>query len=274
MFRILGLKRLKCRLTKHSMPLVIQRYMKFATTTLIIKAMRTFVFSTLVLFAIMAQGQSPCDNVKLYDQMTIKGDQPVFPKLKRFDVTLIPDSTLTKIKHEITRLTSPEFFSGIKIKSVKLFDSAVARAWSWTHEPITDKHSGPVYFFYSVLYETTAINKTPFVFRLDFLKNGELLNEKQLAFLRGGKLDIIGCKKLLELVLADTVQPIKSVEYIGLAYSTDEQSVFWTIASVVDPKGIQYFKDVNAVTGEIIRRSSSDLNAQVPLEEEEVQTGN
>lgn len=234
--------------------------------------MRTYVLLTFVLFAMVAQGQSPCDNVKQYDQVIVKGDQPILPKLKKFDIKLIPDSTLLKMKNEIIKFTSPEFFSGLKIKSVNLFDSAVATAWSWTNEPITDKDFNPVYFFYTVLFETRATNETPFIFRLDVLKNGELLNEKQIAFLRRGKLDIIGCKKLMVLVLADSIQPIKSVDYMGLAYSTKEQAVVWTISSVVDPKtGIQYFKDVNAVTGEIIRRSFSDSNAPMRLEEVKVQ---
>ena len=218
--------------------------------------MRTFVFLTLVLFATIAQGQSPCNNVKLYDQMVVKGDQPTLQKLKRFDIKLIPDSTLLKMKKEIIKLTTPEFFSGLKMKSAKLFDSAVATAWSWTHEPIVDDNFNLVYFFYSVLFETAAINGAPFVFRLDVLKNGELLSEKQMAFLTNGKVDIIGCKKLTALVFADTIQPIHSIDYMGLAYSQKEQSIVWTVASVLDLKtGIQYYKDVNAVTGAIIRLS-------------------
>jgi hypothetical protein len=238
-----------------------------------LKSMRIFLLLVLVLFVSVAQAQSPCDNVKLYDQMIVKGDQPILPKLKRFDIKLIPDSTLLKMKSEIIRLTSAEWYSGLKIKSVKLFDSAVAKAWSWTQEPIVDDNSNPVDFFYSVLFETAATNKTPFVFRLDVLKSGELLNKKQIAFSRKGKLNIIDCKKLVSLVLADTIQPIRSIDHIGLAYSPTEGAVIWTIVSAVDPKtGIQYFKDVNASTGKIINRSFSDLKAPVQLEEVKVQS--
>lgn len=230
--------------------------------------MRVFFFLTLILFAAIAHGQSPCEKVKLYDQIIVKGDQPTFQKMKRFDKRLIPDSTLLRIKNEVTRYTSPEFYAQLKIKSVKLFDSAVARAWSWTHPPISDKDSNPVYYFYSIVFETVINNKTPFAFRLDFLKNGELLNEKQIAFFRQGKMDIFGCKEIVALILKDTIQPISSIEDMYLAYSTRELTVVWTIAATVDPRtGIQYFKDVNAFTGEIINRSFSDVNAPAQLEE-------
>jgi hypothetical protein len=39
------------------------------------------------------------------------------------------------------------------------------------------------------------------------------------------------------------------------------------VASVVDPTtGIQYYKEVNAITGTIIRRSSSDVDAVPEVE--------
>jgi hypothetical protein len=171
------------------------------------------------------------------------------------------------MKNEIIKITSPEFFSGLKIKSVKLFDSARATAWSWTNDPIVDKNSNPVYFFYAVLFETKTTNEAPFVFRLDVLKNGDLLNEHQIAFFNKGKLDIIGCKKLMQLILADTVQPINSFEYIALAYSPQFEAVIWSVASVADPKtGLQYYKDVNAATGEIIRRSFYDVKTPPKVE--------
>ena len=230
--------------------------------------MQTYVFLVLVLLTTIAKGQSPCDDVKLYDQMVVKGYQPMFHKLKRFDIKLIPEVTLLKMKNEIIAATYPEFFSGVKIKSVKLFDSAVATAWSWTHEPIVDNNSNPVYFFYSVLFETAAANGTPFVFRIDVLRDGELLSKKQIAFLMKGKLDIIGCEKLKALVLADTVQPIHVIDEMALAYSPEAQAVIWIVASVVDQRtGIQYFKEVNAVTGAIVRRSFADLNTPPKVEE-------
>jgi hypothetical protein len=233
------------------------------------KPMRISFLLTLILVTTVAQGQSPCDNVKLYDQMVVTGDQPRLHKLKRFDIKLVPDSTLLKMKNEIIKITSPEFYSGLKIKSVKLFDSAVATAWSWTNAPITDKYLNPVYHFYAVLFETTTSNGTPFVFRLDVLKNGELLNEKQITFFKNEKLNIVGCEKLMALVLADAVQPIHSIEYMALAYSPKEQAVIWTIASIKDPKtGIQYYKEVNAATGAIIRRTFSD---DTPPEVEKVE---
>ena len=230
--------------------------------------MQTYFFLVLVLLTTIAKGQSPCDDVKLYDQMVVKGYQPMFHKLKRFDIKLIPEVTLLKMKNEIIAATYPEFFSGVKIKSVKLFDSAVATAWSWTHEPIVDNNSNPVYFFYSVLFETAAANGTPFVFRIDVLRDGELLNKKQTAFLMKGKLDIIGCEKLRALVLADTVQPIHLIDAMALAYSPEAQAVIWIVASVVDQRtGIQYFKEVNAFTGAILRRSFADLNTPPEVEE-------
>ena len=232
--------------------------------------MRILSLLTLLFFDLITEAQTPCDNVKLYDQIIVKGDQPLLHKLKRLDIKVIPDTTLHRMKNEIIKITSPAFFSGLKIKSVKLFDSAVATAWSWTHEPITDNNSNPVYFFYTILFETKATNGAPFVFRSDVLKSGELLNKNQLAFFRKGRLDIIGCKKLMTLILADTIQPIRSIESMALAYSPMEQAVIWTVASIVDPNtGVQYYKEVNAVTGAIIRRSSSDLN--IPPEVEKVE---
>ncbi len=229
--------------------------------------MRTFFFAGLVLFAMVVQAQSPCDKVLLYDHMIVKGDQPTFHKLKRFDTKLLPDTTLLTMKNEITRATSAAFFSELKIKSVKLFDSAVATAWSWTHPPIRDKHSNPVYYFYAVVFETPTANGTPFLFRVDVLKNGALLNEQQIAFFKKKKLNIIECKELVKLVAADTVQPVHSIESMALAYSPGEQAVVWTVASVVDPKtGIQYYKEINAVTGAFIRRSFSDVNLVPELE--------
>ncbi len=241
--------------------------------------MRTFVFLTLLLCATIAQGQYPCENVKLYDQMLVIGDQPMLHKLRRFDKKLIPDSTLLKMKNEIIQVTSPKFFSGLKIKSVKLFDSAVARAGSWIYKPIVNNKSNPVYFFYAVLFETKTTNGTPFVFRLDVLKNGELLNIKQIAFYRKSKLEIIGCKKLSAIVLTDTIQPIHSIDYMALAYSSNEQVIIWSVASIEDPKtGIHYCKEVNAVTGEIIRRYSYKKELMrlepVELEEVKIQTDN
>jgi hypothetical protein len=236
--------------------------------------MRTFFLVSLILFAITVQAQSPCGKVLLYDQMVVKGDQPLLHKLKRFDIKLIPDTTLLKMKNEVIKVTSAEFFSQLKIKSAKLFDSAVATAWSWINPPITDKYSNPVYYFYAVMFETKTVNGTPFVFRLDVLKNGELLNEKQIAFLGKQKLNIIGCQKLITLVLADTIQPIDAIDEIALAYRPNDEAVVWTVASVEDPKtGIQYYKEVNAITGTVIRRSFSNLNAVPETEKiEEVKT--
>lgn len=230
--------------------------------------MRIVVILILIIFVVSVKGQSPCENVKLYDQIIVKGDQPMFHKLKKFDVKLIPDSTLLRIKSEVIRHTSPQFYKQIKIKSAKLFDSAVATAWSWINPPITDKNANPVYYFYAVVFETT-INKTPFAFRIDFLKNGELLNKNQLGFFKPEKLNIIGCKEIADLVLKNTTQRISLIEEMYLAYSLKEQSIIWSIASVVDPKtGIKYFKDINAVTGEIIQQYFVDVNAPPPLLEE------
>jgi hypothetical protein len=161
--------------------------------------MRNFIITLLSIFTLSVQGQSPCDNVKLYDQMIVKGDQPMFHKLKRFDVKLISDSTLISIKNEIIRYTSKQFYAQLKIKSAKIFDSSRATAWAWTHPPITDRNLNPVYYFYAVVFET-AFNNTPFAFRLDFLKNGELLNNSQLGFFRKDKLNIIGCNEIVALV--------------------------------------------------------------------------
>jgi hypothetical protein len=224
--------------------------------------MKTFFLVSFIFFTITVQAQSPCDKVLLYDQMVVKGDQPMLHKLKRFDIKLIPDTSLLKMKNEIIKVTSTEFFSELKIKSAKIFDSTVAKSWSWINPPITDKYSNPVYYFYAVMFETKTANGTPFVFRLDVLKNGELLNEKQIAFFRKQKLNIIGCQKLITLVLADTIQPIHAIDEIALAYRPNDDAIVWTVASVEDPKtGIQYYKEVNAITGTVIRRSSSDLNA-------------
>jgi hypothetical protein len=127
--------------------------------------------------------------------------------------------------------------------------SAVARAWAWTNSPITDKYANPVYYFYAIMFETTSSNGSPFVFRVDVLKNGALLNEKQIAFFKNQKLDIIGCQKLIQLVLTDTIQPIHAIDEIALAYRPNDEAVVWTVASVVDPTtGIQYYKEVNAIT--------------------------
>lgn len=207
--------------------------------------------------------------------MIVRGDQPMFHKLKKFDVKLIPDSIILRIKSEVIRHTSPQFYEQLKIRSAKLFDSAVATAWSWTHPPITDKNENPVYFFYAVVFETT-INKTTFAFRVDFLKNGELLNKDQLGFYRPGKLTIIGCKEIADLVSKSPTQPISLIEEMYLAYSLKEQSIFWSIASIADPKtGMKYFKDINAVTGAIIRQDSLNVNAPPPpLEEIKINTGN
>jgi hypothetical protein len=93
--------------------------------------------------------------------------------------------------------------------------SAVARAWAWTNSPIRDKYANPVYYFYAIMFETRSSNGSPFVFRVDVLKNGALLNEKQIAFFKNQKLDIIGCQKLIQLVLTDTIQPIHAIDEIA-----------------------------------------------------------
>jgi hypothetical protein len=237
--------------------------------------MRASLILVFVLFATLAKSQSPCSNVKLYDQMMVRGDQPMFHKLKKFDITLIPDSTLLEIKSEVIRHTSAQFYQQLKIKSVKLFDSAVATAWSWTHPPIKDRKANPVYYFYAVVFETT-FNKTPFAFRVDFLKSGELLNKNQLAFFGTGKLNIIGCKEIAALVKANTTQPIALIEEMYLAYSLKEQAIVWSIASFADSKtGIKYFKDINALTGKIIQQSFVDVNAPPPpVDELKVKTDN
>ena len=227
--------------------------------------MRILFFPALILLSAIARGQSPCENVKLYDQILVKGDQPLLHKLKRFDPKSIPDSILLNVQKEITRYTSAEFFAGLKIRSVKLFDSAVANAWSWLHDPITDMHARPVQFFYAIVFETRTSDGSPFVFRLDFLKTGELLNEKQIWFFKNGKVDILGCDKIKKIVLADTIQPINSIENMAVAYSLNDRTVIWSVNSVADPKThLQYYKDINAVTGEIIRRASVDLSAPPP----------
>ena len=197
--------------------------------------------------------------------MIVKGDQPLLHKLTPFDIKLIPDTTLRTMNKEIIKITSPAFFSGLKLHSVKLFDSASAIAWSWTNPQIVDHNYNPVYFFYSVLFETTTTTGAAFIFRIDVLKNGQLLNKDQIAFFRKEKLKILECNKIMTLILADTIQPFNLIEDMALAYSPMSQTVVWTVTSVLDPKtAIQHFKQVNAYTGAIIGRSF--VNLDVPPE--------
>ncbi|HEX6169162.1 MAG TPA: hypothetical protein VFZ33_05680 [Chitinophagaceae bacterium] len=225
--------------------------------------------SFLFVFAIgatFAQGQSPCEKVKLYDQLWVTTDKPIFQKLKPFDKKLIPDSILLKIRDEIVERTSKEFFSRLKIKAIKLYDSAVAK--SRMTGPVLDQESNPVFFFYAVLFETMLNNEIPFQFRLDFLKNGELLDIHQILGFKREKLDIIECEKIMGLVYKDTIQPIRSIQQMSLVYSSKDEEIIWTVVADVDPKTkIQYVKEISAYSGDIVRRSFIDLNKTEKLEE-------
>ena len=225
-----------------------------------------------MLSVLNVSAQSSCDSVRLYDQMTLLTDQPILQRLKPFDIRLVPVETLDRIKQATIRHTSAEFASALKIRSVKIFDSLVARAWSWTNPPIRDREGNAVDRFYSILYETLSSNQTPFVFRADFLADGRPLNEDQLGFYNGGPLDIKSCKEIAAIASSDSLHPIRSIEYIALTYNSREMLIVWTVVSKEDPQtGAKYFKEIDAASGYILQRG--DYNIQQPLREIKIQSG-
>ncbi|MBV4357535.1 hypothetical protein [Pinibacter aurantiacus] len=213
--------------------------------------MRTIFIAILASLATLAKAQSPCDKVLLYDKMFFPYEEFHFKRLKRFDIHSVPDSTLFNMKNEIISLSSAYFFSELKIKEVRLYDTSYL-ALSDTRRlyPINDKSSNPVYTFYAMLFETKASSGTPFLFRLDILKNGKLFDESQIQFLTRGELEIIPCDQAIAAALKDSVEfKIKSVKNISLAYDQMDKMISWTIYSNEDSVGNVYVKRINAANG-------------------------
>ncbi|MDI3321245.1 hypothetical protein [Pinibacter soli] len=213
--------------------------------------MRAIFILTLAILATLAKAQSPCDKVLLYDKLFASYEEFHFKSLRRFNIHNIPDSTLLNMKNEIINLSSAYFFSVLKIKEVRLYDTSnLTPSSNRRLFPIYDKDSNPVYTFYAILFETKAINGTPFLFRLDILKNGKLLDEGQIHFLTQGELQIITCDQALTAALTDSVQfKIRSVKNMSLAYDQIDKMISWSIYSNEDPIGNIYIKRINAANG-------------------------
>lgn len=112
--------------------------------------MKVLFFISFLFFELTAFGQSPCDNVRLYDEITVLGDKPILQRLKPFDVKAIPVETMNKIKVTMEQNTSGKFASALKIRSVRLFDSLQSRYWVQMNSPIIDRSTGdPIDQFYT-----------------------------------------------------------------------------------------------------------------------------
>ncbi|MBO9659964.1 MAG: hypothetical protein J7527_14185 [Chitinophagaceae bacterium] len=235
--------------------------------------MKILFLLSFVVFEVTAVAQSPCDNVRLYDQMTVRTDRPILQRLKPFDVKSIPIETRNKIKVTMEQNTSSKFASALKIRSVRLFDSLQSRYWVQMNSPIIDRSTGDtIDLFYAVLYETLLPDQTKFLFRVDFQQNGKLVDEDQLAFYNGDDLHIKSCKDVIAIVMADTIQPIRAIEYMSLVYNSNDMIIRWTVVAKQDSKtGTKYFKEVDARAGDIMLRG--DFNVTEPLREARIENG-
>ena len=157
-------------------------------------------------------------------------------------------------KAEIIKETSTSFFKGLKVKAVKVFDSAVNEKL-FTPATILDANDNPVNFLYVIFYEE-LFKDIPFVFKLEVKQNGELLKKGQFEGIINQKKKIIPCSKALSIAASDKEAPITKPGDLYIYYNDNYKSIVWQIMEADNTNGdSQHVTVIDAFTGDILDKN-------------------
>jgi hypothetical protein len=200
------------------------------------------------------KAQSPCAQIKYIDQLAVSPPEPPIQDFRKIDYNEIPDSVKTRIKAEIIKETSSSFFKGLKVKTVKVFDSAV-NAKLFTPVTIVDANDNPIDFLYVIFYEE-LFKDIPFVFKLEVKQNGELLKKGQFEGIINQKKKIIPCSKALSIAASDKEAPITKPGDLYIYYNDNYKSIVWQIMEADNTNGdSQHVTVIDAFTGDILDKN-------------------
>ena len=208
----------------------------------------------LSIFCNYTNAQSPCTQIKYIDQLAVSPPEPPIQDFRKIDYNDIPDSVKNRIKAEIIKETSLSFFKGLKVKAVKVFDSAV-NAKLFTPTTILDANENPVDFLYVIFYEE-LFKDIPFVFKLEVKQNGELLRKGQFEGIINQKKKIIPCSKALSIAASDKEAPITKPGDLYIYYNDNYKSIVWQIMEADNTNGdSQHVTVIDAFTGDILDKN-------------------
>ena len=213
--------------------------------------------SFILLFSIFCNSvnaQSPCSGIKYIDQLAVSPPEPPIQDFRKIEYNEIPDSLKNRIKAEIIKETSSSFFKGLKVKEVKVFDSAVNEKL-FTPTAIYDANENPVDFLYVIFYEE-LFKDIPFVFKLEVKQNGELLKKGQFEGIVNQKKKIIPCSKALSIAATDKEAPITKPGEIYIYYNQTYKIIVWQIMEAGNTTGdSQHVTGIYVFDGEILERN-------------------
>jgi hypothetical protein len=213
---------------------------------------------TTLLFCLAAHlspAQSPCGKIKYLDKLAMAPGELPIQDFKLFDYNAIPDSIKTRIQSEIVKETSAAFFKGLQVKSVKYLDSAINEKL-FSPVVLYDNDNNPVNFVYVIFYEMQFKGNLPFVFKLEFKQNGELLKKGQFEGIVNQKKKIITCEKALSIAATDKEAPITKPGDIYLYYNQNFKTIVYQIMEADNTTGdSQHVTVINVFDGEILERN-------------------
>ena len=233
--------------------------------------MKTLLTSILIAFTFFANSQTACDKIKYMDNILNLSAGLPLQKLRKYENTnFIADSVKQKIIQETIKGSSNSFFQKLQVKQVRVLDSAV-RQRIFRYSPVYDKNGDEVDFLYVFLYELKLNGSIPFIFRVDYKRNGELLNDDELIEVNANSLKIVSCDRVISIGLADKVEPITKVESIALYYNPTYSTVVYQLTAPLDDKTqTRKIRFINAYNGKILGREKVELftPARIKMDDE------
>jgi hypothetical protein len=201
------------------------------------------------------KAQTSCDKIKYIDQLAMSPGELPIQDCRKHDYNLIPDSVQERIQTEIIKETSSSFFKQLKVKGVKVFDSAVNEKL-FSPVSVYDGNNNPVDFVYIIFYEMQFSGNIPFAFKVAAKQNGELLKKGQFEGIVNQKKKIIPCSKALSIAATDKEAPITKPGDIYLYYNDTFNAIVWQIMEADNTTGdSQHVTVINVFTGEIMERN-------------------
>ncbi|HEY8898081.1 MAG TPA: hypothetical protein VIM79_24815 [Niastella sp.] len=208
----------------------------------------------LCILCIYTNAQSPCSQIKYIDQLAVSPPEPPIQDFRKANYNDIPDSVKNRIKAEIIKETSSSFFKGLKVKEVKVFDSAVNEKL-FTPATILDGNENPVDFLYVIFYEE-LFKDIPFVFKLEVKQNGELLKKGQFEGIVNQKKKIIPCSKALSIAASDKEAPITKPGDLYIYYNDNYKTIVWQVMEADNTNGdSQHVTVIDAFTGDVLDKN-------------------
>jgi hypothetical protein len=228
--------------------------------------MKTVFTALLVILSIsMAAGQAMCKSIRFIDQTSIPDFDYPYHTFKKYDnAGIVPDSVKERIEQATIKETSRSFFKKLTVKKVFVCDSTVKKRL-FDGARFKDDNGNEIDLVYSFLYEVKLNNNIPFLFRVDYNRNGDIMRKTQLTSLNCKRLKVINCDKAIETALTDKTEPIHhGIDESFLVVNPIQKTVVYQITSVMDPEtNMVYIKLIDAYNGKVIARN----NYKVEIEE-------